>query len=138
MADETTRRKPDENRLPLRGDAQALMQDAIEQLRGVLDPKHVVGEPLVFGTTTIIPLVSVGFGFGGGSGGGEGSDGKGQAGQGGGGGGGGGGGIKPIAVVIIDERGARLEPIPEPPSGFERLGSAIASAMERRHAKEDA
>lgn len=114
-------------------DPATLLKETVAELGRVLDPKQVIGEPMQFGNVTVIPLVSVGFGFGAGGGGGEGNDPKGQAGQGGGGGGGAGVGIKPIAVIIVDQNGARLEPIPERPSGFEKLGSAIANALETRN-----
>lgn len=112
--------------------ASSLISGAMREIERALDARHVVGEPMSFGTTTIVPLLSVGFGFGGGAGGGGGTDKDGKGGQGGGGGGLGGGGVKPIAVLVIDEGGVRLEPIPEPASGLDRLGSAIAGALERR------
>ena len=107
-----------------------LMRSTADEIGRVLDPKHAIGEPLVVGSTTIIPLLSVGFGFGAGGGGGEDPGDKGGGGSGG--GGGGGGGVKPVAVVIIDEKGARLEAIPDAPSGLEKLGSAIAGVLEKR------
>ena len=93
------------------------------------------GEPMTFEGTTVVPLVSLGFGFGAGAGGGGGRDAKGDRGEGGGGGAGGGGGVKPLAVVIIENGSARLEPSPEPPSGFDKLGTAIAGALDRREKK---
>ena len=109
-----------------------LLKGTVDEIGRVLATNQVVGEPMVFGEVTIIPLMSVGVGFGAGGGGGAGSDKKGDDGQGGGGGGGAGIGVKPIAVVIVDKNGARLETIPEPASGFEKLGSAIASLVEAR------
>ena len=50
-------------------------------------------------------------------------------------GGGGGGGVKPVAVLIIENGSARLEPIPEAPSGIDKLGTALAGALERRGQK---
>lgn len=109
----------------------AMMQGTSEEIARLLAPGQVVGDPMVFGETTIIPLVSIGFGFGAGGGGGAGSKDQ-DEGQGGGGGGGGGGGIRPIAVIIIDKEGTRLAPIPDSPSGLDRLGSAIGAALEKR------
>jgi uncharacterized spore protein YtfJ len=114
-------------------DPATLLKETVAELSRVLDPKQVIGEPMAFGNVTVIPLVSVGFGFGAGGGGGGGNDAKGDAGEGGGGGGAAGVGIKPIAVIIVDENGARLEPIPERPSGFEKLGTAIANTLETRN-----
>jgi uncharacterized spore protein YtfJ len=137
MSDETSLKKSMPGRTVIgtgtgAADPATLLKETVAELSRVLDPKQVIGEPMVFGNVTVIPLVSVGFGFGAGGGGGEGNDPKG-AGQGGGGGGGAGVGIKPIAVIIVDENGARLEPIPERPSGFEKLGSAIANVLETRN-----
>jgi uncharacterized spore protein YtfJ len=116
-------------------DPGSLLKGTVEELGRALAANNVVGEPLVFGDVTVIPLMSIGLGFGAGSGGGAGKDGRGDQGQGGGGGGAGGIGVKPIGVVIIDPQGARLEAIPEPSSGFEKLGSAIASVLEARQEK---
>jgi uncharacterized spore protein YtfJ len=112
-------------------DPATLLKETVAELGRVLE--QVIGEPMVFGNVTVIPLVSVGFGFGAGGGGGGGNDAKGDAGEGGGGGGAAGVGIKPIAVIVVDENGARLEPIPEQPSGFEKLGAAIANTLETRN-----
>jgi uncharacterized spore protein YtfJ len=116
--------------------ASNMISGVMREIEGALDTKHVVGEPLTFGTTTVVPLFSYGFGFGAGAGGGGGTQQDGQAGQGG--GGGGGGGVKPVAVLIISDDGVRLEPIPEPTSGLERVGEAIAGALKRRSDPSDA
>lgn len=116
-------------------DTSGLVQGTVDELHRMIDSKHVVGEPMTFGTTTIVPLVSVGFAFGAGGGGGGGTSPEGQGGEGGGGGGGGGGGVKPIAVLIIEDGAVRLERIPEEPSGLDKLGVAIAGALERRNEK---
>lgn len=86
-----------------------LVKTSIGEIERLLNTKTVVGEPITSGDTTIIPLVSVGFGFG--AGGGTGSATSGETGEGSGMGTGGGGGVKPIAVIIIDKNGARLESI---------------------------
>ena len=118
-------------------DVSGLIQSTVGEFERMLDASHVIGEPLQFGGTTIVPLVSIGFGFGAGGGGGGGRDSKGDLGEGGGGGGGGGGGVKPLAVLIIENGSARLEPIPEPASGFAKLSTAIADALERRAQKNE-
>lgn len=86
-----------------------LVKTSIGEIERLLNTKTVVGEPITAEGTTIIPLVSVGFGFG--AGGGTGNTSSGEAGEGSGMGTGGGGGVKPVAVVIIDKNGARLESI---------------------------
>ena len=81
---------------------------AVEELEKMLNSRTVVGEPITHEGTTVIPLVSIGFGFG--AGGGEGQEPSGS-GQGSGGGTAGGGGVKPVALIIIDDGGVRLETI---------------------------
>lgn len=88
-------------------DVETLFSTTINEIERMINTKTVVGDPITVEGNTLIPLVSVGFGFG--AGGGEGTDpGKGA---GTGGGTGGGGGVKPVALVIINKDGVRLEPI---------------------------
>ncbi len=84
-----------------------LFDKAVGEIERILNTKTAVGEPIEVGGNTIIPLVSVGFGFGVGEG--QGSDPK--KGSGHGGGTGGGGGVKPVALLIVNEEGVRVEPI---------------------------
>lgn len=86
-----------------------LLKTSMGEIERMLNTKTVVGEPITIEGATLIPLVSVGFGFG--AGGGSGTMKTGEAGEGSGAGTGGGGGVKPIALVIIDQNGVRLEPI---------------------------
>ena len=140
MPDEGADMKPvrsQDSSIPASGDskpwdASGLIRGTVAELQQMLDAKHVISEPMTFGETTIVPLVSVGFGFGAGGGGGGGTSPGGDGGEGGGGGGGGGGGIKPIAVLIIQDGAVRLERIPDPPSGLDKLGAAVAGVLERR------
>ena len=81
--------------------------------------------------------LSLGFGFGAGGGGGKGKNGDNHDGEGSGGGTGGGGGVKPVAVIIISKDGVRVEPIQPPPTGLEKLGAAIGSAMDKRGHKSE-
>jgi len=84
-----------------------LFDKAISEIERMLNTKTVVGDPITVEGTTLIPLVSVGFGFGVGAG----QATESQKGSGQGGGTGGGGGVKPIALVIINKEGVRVEPI---------------------------
>jgi uncharacterized spore protein YtfJ len=86
-----------------------LVKTSMGEIERLLNTKTVVGEPITHEGSTIIPLVSVGFGFG--AGGGTGNQGSNEAGEGTGMGTGGGGGVKPVAVIIIDKDGVRLESI---------------------------
>ncbi|MDH5219428.1 MAG: spore germination protein GerW family protein, partial [Gammaproteobacteria bacterium] len=86
------------------------------------------------GDVTIIPLVSLGFGFGAGGGSGKGKipggDARGE-GEGGGAGTGGGGGVKPVAMIIIDKNGVRVESIKgSASSAFENVAKTIGSAIQ--------
>lgn len=85
-------------------DIENLLKEAVGELDRLLQARNVAGEPIVHGETTLIPLVSYGFGFGAGGG----TDPK-AGGEGG--GTGGGGGIKPLALVIIDQQGTRIESV---------------------------
>jgi uncharacterized spore protein YtfJ len=84
-----------------------LFAKAIGEIERMLNTKTVVGDPITVEGNTLIPLVSVGFGFGVGSG--QGTDPKKGAGSGG--GTGGGGGVKPVALVIVNKDGVRVESV---------------------------
>lgn len=88
---------------------------ALENLERLFTSKTVVGEPFQVDGTTIVPLLSVGIMFGGG----EGTNANGKAG-GEGTGYGGGGGVRPIALIISNKDGVRVE----------RLVGAMASTVE--------
>jgi uncharacterized spore protein YtfJ len=88
-------------------DIDNLFGKAIDEIERMLNTKTVVGDPITVEGHTLIPLISVGFGFGIGSG--EGTDPKKGAGSGG--GTGGGGGVKPVALIIINKDGVRVEPV---------------------------
>jgi uncharacterized spore protein YtfJ len=90
-------------------DVEKLVKTTLGEIEKVLDAKTVVGEPITIEGTTLIPLMSVGFGFAAGGGTGKGET-KEET-EGGGSGTGGGGGVKPIAVMVIDKDGVRIEPI---------------------------
>lgn len=83
-----------------------LFDKATGEIERMLNSKTVVGEPITIEGNTLIPLISVGFGFG--VGGGEGSEPKKGSGHG---GGAGGGGVKPVALVVINDSGVRVEPV---------------------------
>lgn len=88
-------------------DIENLFSKATDEIERMLSTKTVVGEPITVEGNTLIPLISVGFGFG--AGGGEGTDPK--KGSGTGGGTGGGGGVKPVAVIIVNKDGVRVETV---------------------------
>lgn len=88
-------------------DVENLFGKAVNEIERMLNTKTVVGDPISVEGNTLIPLVSVGFGFG--VGGGEGSEA--DKGTGSGGGTGGGGGVKPVAVIVVNKDGVRIESI---------------------------
>jgi uncharacterized spore protein YtfJ len=82
-------------------DIDDLFGKAIGEIERMLNTKTVVGEPITVEGNTLIPLISVGFGFGVGAG--EGTNAKQGT--------GGGGGVKPIALIIINNDGVRVETV---------------------------
>jgi uncharacterized spore protein YtfJ len=102
-----------------------LFDKAVSEIEHMLNTKTVVGEPITVEGNTLIPLISVGFGFGVGSG--HGTEPHKSTGQGG--GTGGGGGVKPLAVVIINQEGVRVEPIKSgAASVMEKVAESIGKA----------
>jgi uncharacterized spore protein YtfJ len=112
-----------------------LFEKSIGEIERMLNSKTVVGEPIKIEGNTLIPLVNVGFGFGVGSG--EGTEP--QKGSGHGGGTGGGGGVRPVALIVINDDGVRVESIKSgAASAFEKIAetvgkAAAAKAGETRH-----
>jgi len=112
-----------------------LFEKSIGEIERMLNSKTVVGEPIVIEGNTLIPLVNVGFGFGVGSG--EGTEPK--KGSGHGGGTGGGGGVRPVALIVINNDGVRVESIKSgAASAFEKIAetvgkAAAAKAEETKH-----
>jgi uncharacterized spore protein YtfJ len=95
------------------GQAIDMLQETMDTLLDTADVSKVYGEPIVHEETLIIPAAEVvavaGFGAGYGSGGPEDNGGEG--------GGGGGGGktfSRPVAIVIADKDGVRVEPVVDP------------------------
>ncbi len=114
---------------------QNVLKTSLEELEKVLSTKTVVGEPIVIEGNTLIPLISIGFGFG--AGGGTGKSKKGDE-EGIGTGTGGGGGIRPVALVIINQEGVRVEPIKSGmASMFEHLGETIGNALQKQKETRD-
>jgi uncharacterized spore protein YtfJ len=113
-----------------RGDVESLVQTTLGQIEKVLGSKTVIGDAIKVGETTIIPLLSVGFGFGGMGGSGAGDSKKGAEGTGA--GGAAGGGIKPIAIIIIDKEGARIESIKGGmASALEKIGESVPDVLSK-------
>ncbi len=109
---------------------ESLVKTTLEEIEKVLTTRTVVGEPITIDDKTLVPLISVGFGFGAGGGSGKGE--AKQKGEGAGGGTGGGAWVKPIAVIIIDKEGVRIEPIMGGmATTIEKLGETIPNLLEK-------
>ncbi len=107
-------------------EVKGLFDKAVSEIERMLNTKTVVGEPITIEGHTLIPLISIGFGFGAGGGQGEES----SKGKGHGGGTGGGGGVRPIALVIINKDGVRVEPIVSgAASAVEKVAETIAKGF---------
>ncbi len=107
-------------------DIENLFDKAVGEIERMLSTKTVVGEPITVDGNTLIPLVNVGFGFG--VGGGQGTEPN--KGSGHGGGTGGGGGIKPVALIVINKDGVRVEPIKSgTTSVLEKVADTIGKAV---------
>ena len=120
-------------------EVESVVKTTLEEIEKVLSTKTVVGEPMTIEGNTLIPLISIGFGFGAGVGSGKGDK---QKGEGTGAGTGGGAGVKPVAVIVINKEGVKIEPIMgSMATAIERVGEAVPKAIEkwweRREGKEE-
>lgn len=103
-----------------------LFDKTVGEIERMLNSKTVVGEPIKVEGHTLIPLINVGFGFGVGEG--EGSETDKGSGQGG--GTGGGGGVKPVALVVVNDKGVTVEPIKSgTASVLEKVADTIGKTM---------
>ena len=111
-------------------DVEKLLRTAMGEVERMLNTKTVVGEPIVIEGNTLIPLVSLGYGIG--AGGGTGVMKGGEAGEGKGAGTGGGGGVKPVAMIIINKDGVRLEPVKGgTSSALEKVAESIGKVVQK-------
>lgn len=113
-------------------DIEKLFDKAVSEIERMLNTKTVVGEPITVEGNTLIPLVNVGFGFGVGAGQGT----EPQKGSGRGGGTGGGGGVKPVALIVINKDGVRVEPIKSSTASvLEKVAETIGKAASGKGGK---
>lgn len=87
-----------------------MLQDTISKIREMMSVNDVVGEPIVVGDVTIIPISKVSVGFGGGGADNAKAVNKDAF------GGGMGGGVKvqPICFLVVKEGNVRMMPVPVP------------------------
>ena len=104
-------------------DVETLLKAITGEIQKSVTTKSVVGDPITIQETTLIPLINIGMVFGAGVGTGKGRE------QGEGSGGGGGLGIKPVAVVVINKSGVKVELLKEP-SMVEKLVEAAPKIAE--------
>jgi uncharacterized spore protein YtfJ len=115
-------------------EVEQLIKTTLGEIERILSTKTVVGEPMTIDGITIIPLVSIGFGFGGGGG----SGGPKDKGEGSGAGTGGGGGVKPLGVIVVDDKGVRIEPIRGRAAGLvESVAEGVTKIVEKRREKKE-
>jgi uncharacterized spore protein YtfJ len=101
-----------------------ILKTITEEMQKALSARTAVGDPVTVEGKTIIPLMSVGMGFGAGSG-------SGKEDVSGGSGGGGGLGMKPVAVIIIDQHGVRVERLKEAQHTLiEHMADAVPKLLE--------
>ena len=108
-----------------------MLENTIAKIRDMVDVNSVVGEPIVAGDVTIIPISKVSVGFGGG-----GSDfgGKGNANQELPFGGGVGGGVKvtPIAFLVVKGDSVRMLPVATAPNTTaDRLVEMVPDVLDK-------
>ena len=101
-----------------------LVKTTLGEVEKALSTKTVVGEPIMIGDATLIPVISVGLAFG--AGGGQGKSESKCTGEGAGSGVSGGAWAKPRAVIVVDKDGVRIESITGRMSFvLEKLGETI-------------
>ncbi len=80
-----------------------MVRTMLHELREIVKTETVVGEPVVIGDITMIPVSKISFGFG--AGGGQGKKDDGNSGT------GGGGSVQPVAFIVIQKGKAQLLPL---------------------------
>ena len=108
------------------------IESIFSSLEKFIKTKTVVGEPIVVGDVTLIPIISVMFGCG--AGGGNGTDNKGMNGTGN--GGGGGAKISPNGIVVIKNGEVSMLPVTRKNS-LESLVSMVPEIVTKLDLKKD-
>lgn len=107
-----------------------------QRLEKFLKTETVVGQPIVIGEITIIPIITVSFGCGTGAGDGNGRDAKNGSGSGSGAGLCSGAKISPTAVLVVKNGDVTVHPIKER-SGLENLLNKVPDIMEQIKKQEE-
>ena len=110
-------------------DLESLVKTTMGEIERLVNTKTLVGDPIVVGDTTLIPLISVGFGFGAGSN--SGISVSKQKGEMAGAGSGGGAGIKPVAVIIVNNEGVKVESVGGVSGAIEKITETAPKIVEK-------
>ena len=105
-----------------------MLQDTISKIRDMMSVNDVVGEPIVVGDVTIVPISKVSVGFGGG-----GADNAKAANKDAFGGGMGGGvKVQPICFLVVKDGNVRMMPVPVPAnSTADRLLEMVPDTLDK-------
>ncbi len=126
-------------------DIDKLVTTSMGEIEKLLSTKSVIGDTITIEGNTVIPMMSIGFAFGAmggtGKGGGKG-DNKGRGGEGSGEGigegTGGVGGIKPVAVLVINQDGVKVESIKGRAATIvDRVSDVVGRVAEKRFDKKE-
>ncbi len=101
---------------------EALLKTTVDELDRLLTAKSVLGDPIDRDGITVIPLVSFGFGFAAG----DRSGGNGGIGA--------GGGVKPVAAIILDKNGVRIESVQDATTSLAHVIADTATGIVERRA----
>ncbi len=106
-----------------------IVRTMLNELREIVKTETVVGEPLVLGDVTIIPVSKISFGFGAGGGQSEKDDGNSGT--------GGGGSVQPVAFIVIKKGKAQLLPIEDKSMSIADLLKYAPDVLEKIKAFKD-
>ncbi|MEQ8154953.1 MAG: spore germination protein GerW family protein [Clostridiaceae bacterium] len=114
------------------------LETLFQKLENFLKSETVVGQPIIVGETTLIPIVSITFGCATGAGGGGGNNSRSGSGTGSGSGSGvtSGGKITPTAVLVVKNNEVTLLPIKDK-FGLENLLEKVPDLMEKIQMKQE-
>ncbi len=106
-----------------------MVRTMLHELREIVKTETVVGEPVVIGDITMIPVSKISFGFG--AGGGQGKKDDGNSGT------GGGGSVQPVAFIVIQKGKAQLLPIEDKSMSLTDLLKYAPDVLEKIKAFKD-
>lgn len=105
--------------------SETLLDTMTSKLEKLVSTKTVVGEPVVVGDVTLVPIQTASFGFG--SGGGEGGGDKDRFG----GGAGAGVSLRPIAIISVKDGSVQVHSLVEPKTNLDRFAEIIPQVLSK-------